>query len=392
MAVSLWRSRLTSLIHRQVASATSRQFSQRGLNESMDADEKRVTVTRRRDSFAVESDEVKDKRLFMQMVEKFKAANPNRRGHIEFIEVALKHVEEFQVHADMSVYKALFDLFPRDKLRPKNLTQAAFVHFPRHQDCALHILKKMSEHRLIPDQEFRLMILDIFGPETHVFKLYCRMMYWMPKFSNASPYRLPKRLPRDAKELALLGIQRITGVDRATEIEVFEARELTESLDKTWIVSGQSWKQRELLLEESGKNPLKIEGPFTLWMKPRAIQYFTLIGEPRIKPEVCIETDDVSNLKLRLFGEKEEPTKDITNLPSVHEQLDGTVFACCATGTSSRDSLLSWLRFLQRRNPVLERLPTVFKLRAPSEALVNVDMPNKSEQADAWAEESAQSQ
>ena len=67
-------------------------------------------------------------------------------------------------------------------------------------------------------------------------------MFWMPKFKNASPYRLPRELPKDPKELALLAIKRITGVDPATEIDVYECTAIEESLDKTWIVSGQSWK------------------------------------------------------------------------------------------------------------------------------------------------------
>jgi len=33
------------------------------------------------------------------------------------------------------------------------------------------------------------------------------------------------------------------------------------------------------------------------------------------------------------------------------QQVDGSILACCATGTSTRDTLLSWIRFLQRENP-----------------------------------------
>ena len=35
------------------------------------------------------------------------------------------------------------------------------------------------------------------------------------------------------------------------------------------------------------------------------------------------------------------------------------------TGTSSRDSLLSWIRFLQRDNPDLENIPILFTLHSP---------------------------
>jgi len=38
--------------------------------------------------------------------------------------------------------------------------------------------------------------------------------------------------------------------------------------------------------------------------------------------------------------------KEVANVPSVHEQEDGVILAVCATGTSSHDSVLSWIRFL----------------------------------------------
>jgi hypothetical protein len=47
----------------------------------------------------------------------------------------------------------------------------------------------------------------------------------------------------------------------------------------------------------------------------------------------------------------------------VHEQDDGVILAMCITGTSSRDSLVSWIRFLQKSNPNLEQIPVIFTLR-----------------------------
>jgi hypothetical protein len=59
--------------------------------------------------------------------------------------------------------------------------------------------------------------------------------------------------------------------------------------------------------------------------------------------------------------------------PSVHEQSDGVILAACATGTSSRDSLLSWVRLLQESNPRLGQVPVVFTSRSPMGAVVAVD-------------------
>lgn len=40
-----------------------------------------------------------------------------------------------------------------------------------------------------------------------------------------------------------------------------------------------------------------------------------------------------------------------------------TIFSVCATGTSSKDSVLSWIRCLQKDNPVLSELHIVFTLK-----------------------------
>ena len=77
-------------------------------------------------------------------------------------------------------------------------------------------------------------------------------------------------------------------------------------------------------------------------------------------------------------GEK-APGGTVSRLPSVHEQEDGTILAVCATGSSSRDSLLSWIRrlevmlisdFLQKHsgqvsNPRLEDMVVLFTLTSP---------------------------
>lgn len=51
---------------------------------------------------------------------------------------------------------------------------------------------------------------------------------------------------------------------------------------------------------------------------------------------------------------------------SIHQQDDGTIYAICATGTSTKDSLLSWIRLLEiSGNPSLAHLPVLFTFRMP---------------------------
>lgn len=65
----------------------------------------------------------------------------------------------------------------------------------------------------------------------------------------------------------------------------------------------------------------------------------------------------------------EAPLREIANKRSIHEQNDGVIYALCATGTSSKDSLLSWIRLLERDgNCHLENIPVLFKTRTPLKA------------------------
>lgn len=57
-------------------------------------------------------------------------------------------------------------------------------------------------------------------------------------------------------------------------------------------------------------------------------------------------------------------TSQLAPKKSVHVQDDGTIYAICATGTSTKDSLLSWVRLLERDgNDVLMQIPVLFKFK-----------------------------
>lgn len=75
---------------------------------------------------------------------------------------------------------------------------------------------------IIPDAEMEPMLLNIFGNKGHPLRKYWRMMYWMPKFKNLSPWKVPNPAPDDLFLLAQIAIQRITSVDLRTSIDVFQ--------------------------------------------------------------------------------------------------------------------------------------------------------------------------
>ena len=82
------------------------------------------------------------------------------------------------------------------------------------------------------------LVENIFGMASKPGLKLMRMHYWHPKLININPFPVPFDLPDDTKELALLAIKRITSVDTHTEVKEYDCNELEESIDKTWIISG----------------------------------------------------------------------------------------------------------------------------------------------------------
>lgn len=74
---------------------------------------------------------------------------------------------------------------------------------------------------VIPDPEFGELLINIFGERGYPVRKFMRMLYWMPKFKNISPWPVPDKLPKEPFDLAMLAIKRITSVDPTTKISVF---------------------------------------------------------------------------------------------------------------------------------------------------------------------------
>ncbi len=135
----------------------------------------------------------------------------------------------------------------------------------------------------MPDAEMQKQMMNIFGRHGFPTKKLMRMSYWMPKFKNMSPWALPQKLPNSAFELAKIAMKRMTTVDPATEIEIFQTTDVADSIDNTWIVSGQSPTQKELIEKMKDHETVYVEGAFCLWLRKSTIHYFILRSEP-VKP------------------------------------------------------------------------------------------------------------
>ncbi|XP_014243911.1 evolutionarily conserved signaling intermediate in Toll pathway, mitochondrial [Cimex lectularius] len=313
-----------------------------------------------------EKAEQKDRDTYLEFIHIYKKKEIQRRGHVEFIYVALKHMKEFGVEKDLSAYKSLVDVFPKGKMVPRNMIQAEFMHYPKHQQCAIDLLEQMEENGVMPDYEMEDQLVNVFGKTGFPVRRYYRMMYWMPKIKNASPWPLPLEMTNDAYELAHIAINRIMSVDMNTAISTFKTSDVEGSLDDTWIVSAQSPEQSALLESLPENTPLYIDGRYRIWLRDKAVTYFVLRADICTKEQKTENYDDVSKLR-NPFSMKQPQFPARTK--TVHEQEDGMILAVCSTGTSSRDSLLCWVRFLEKTNLRLTQLPVVFTLRAPPEEM-----------------------
>jgi signaling intermediate in Toll pathway protein len=75
---------------------------------------------------------------------------------------------------------------------------------------------------VMPDPDMENMLINIFGRRGHPVRKYWRMMYWMPKFKNISPWPLPNPVPSTSLELAKLALERMSSVDLQSEVSVYQ--------------------------------------------------------------------------------------------------------------------------------------------------------------------------
>ncbi len=144
---------------------------------------------------------------------------------------------------------------------------------------------------VIPDYEMQDILLNTFGRRGHPTLKYMRMMYWMPKFKNSSPWPLPNPVPNNALELAKLAVTRMCTVDPHSNVAVYNTNEIESAIDDTWIVSGMSPEQSKLLAQHSPGRSLRIEGPNLIWLRNQSLNYFILRGDPIERPD-DVEQDE----------------------------------------------------------------------------------------------------
>ncbi|ESO84758.1 hypothetical protein LOTGIDRAFT_94819, partial [Lottia gigantea] len=302
-----------------------------------------------------------DKKDFRKAVDIYlKKESLYRRGSVEFINSALKQMKKYDAHRDLMSYKVLISVFPKDKMKPLSSWQSEMMHYPKQQQCGIDIMEQMERNGIIPDQQFGDLLYDRFGETSHVFRKYQRMAYWLPKIKNANPYPVPDTFPDCRIELAKLALNRMC-IDYHNKITVWETHDKEEeATQNTFIASAMSPDQQELISKHPISKPLFVEGYYTTWLRHISQQYFVLRADPQpINFERKKAEADQELFEWETIFEEEQSTM-ITNEIGIHEQEDGTILGMCITGTASKNSVMTWVKYLQENNPNLINIPIVF--------------------------------
>ena len=111
------------------------------------------------------------------------------------------------VHRDLQTYKTLMSVFPKGKFIPDNQVQRLFGHYLPQQAAACQILDLMERNKLLPDKELLDITVNAFGRWTKPHGKLMQQFYWSMKFRYSNPWDVPRHVPDDARELAMLAMR-----------------------------------------------------------------------------------------------------------------------------------------------------------------------------------------
>ncbi|XP_032321618.1 evolutionarily conserved signaling intermediate in Toll pathway, mitochondrial isoform X2 [Camelus ferus] len=164
-------------------------------------------LARHEELFRQAPDAAQDKASFVRAVQNFTQHNVHKRGHIDFIYLALRKMREYGVERDLAVYNLLLDIFPKEVFRPRSIIQKIFIHYPRQQECGIAVLEQMENHGVMPNKETEFLLIQIFGRKSYPMLKLVRMKLWFTRFKNINPFPVPRDLPQDPIDLARLALR-----------------------------------------------------------------------------------------------------------------------------------------------------------------------------------------
>uniref|UniRef100_A0A0R3S320 Evolutionarily conserved signaling intermediate in Toll pathway, mitochondrial n=1 Tax=Elaeophora elaphi TaxID=1147741 RepID=A0A0R3S320_9BILA len=320
--------------------------------------------------------ELRTKQTFLNVIDNFCRKQTHARGHVEFINSALKYMKEYGLQKDLDIYKSLLNVFPKGPMIPKNVFQRRFLYYPQQQICCTKLLDEMEWFGCIPgvlpDKEIHDLVVNAFGEWNYATKKVKRMMYWMPKLKHSNTYLDRRKIEGkklsavDLGYLALKMISRDPGT-RITLVEVINDTDLNES--DRWLLSAQSLLQRKLLGSLEKNSTLYVDGPNKVYLMDNCVEYVSLFSDPKSQYYEKYEEDDpdedFENWKSEWDGGYEKRPKC-----SIHEQQYETVLALSVFGKICQTTAAAWITHLQEKNPCLHNARVLFRTKQASETLV----------------------
>uniref|UniRef100_A0A914ICW5 Evolutionarily conserved signaling intermediate in Toll pathway, mitochondrial n=1 Tax=Globodera rostochiensis TaxID=31243 RepID=A0A914ICW5_GLORO len=273
---------------------------------------------------AVPKDE-KTKEAFLKQIELFHKTRGRRGvGHVEFIEAALKHMQAYNLHKDLEIYKALMDVLPKGDLLPKRVIQRMFWHFPQQQACAIDLMDMMEWHSVQPDKEMHDLVASIFGKWNYATRKAKRQLYWLPKLKHTNKYldrRVVENKKLEAVELAQIAL-RMMCRDAGTQISSFKAYYAEQGHEHhNWICT------------------CHVDGPSRVWVQEHMLNYVVLSSAATVERDEEITELSVASHKMFTAEDLhkklwEGQSEFRTNL---HQQSDQTILAMAIFGGQPAD-------------------------------------------------------
>ncbi|VDP20374.1 unnamed protein product, partial [Onchocerca flexuosa] len=202
------------------------------------------------------------------------------RGHVEFINTALKYMKEYGLQKDLDIYKSLLNVFPKGPMIPQNVFQQRILYYPQQQICCVKLLDEMEWFGVQPDKEIHDLVVNAFGEWNYATK----------KIND---------------------------------------RELDES--DRWLLSSQSHLQKKLLQNLEKNTTLYVDGPNKVYLMDHCIEYVGLFSDPKSQYYEKHEEDDLDE---DFENWKSEWDEGYERRPkhNIHEQQHETILALSIFG------------------------------------------------------------
>ncbi|KAK6750620.1 hypothetical protein RB195_002537 [Necator americanus] len=301
----------------------------------------------------------RNKDTFLAAIAAFKEKKP--RGHVEFINTALKYIKEYGIHKDLDVYKALLDVFPKGKMIPQNTFQRIFLHYPMQQNCCVKVLDEMEWNGVQPDKEIHDIVVNAFGEWNFATRKVKRMLYWMPKLKYSNKYldrRDVEGKGLSAPELAGIALKMMSR-DPGTELTL--TRLASEGpQDNRWFATAQSLTQRNLIRGLHDETEVFIDGPFKVYVMEHQVEYIVMTCAPLHTHHNEFKKEEFEEDFSHWFSEWKR--ESLERKRSVHEQKHETILAMGALYMNDNRTASLWLERLHEENPSLKKLKTRLRL------------------------------